>query len=60
MEVFAHSAQLRPFAAVTSISDDWGRNERGRNVQKQSQSVLPSSLEALLKDGRYALANTLE
>lgn len=34
--------------------------ELQRNVEKQSQSVLSSSLEMLLKDGKYAVANTLE
>ena len=36
--------------------------ERGscRDVGKQSQSVLCSSLEMLLKDGKYAATNTLE
>lgn len=46
-------------ACMTSLKTHSEKCSCG-SVEKQSQSVLSSSLEMLAKDGKYAVANTQE
>lgn len=50
---------IRMGACMTSLKTHSEKCSCG-SVEKQSQSVLSSSLEMLAKDGKYAVANTQE